>query len=54
MNRERELENWLIDLREFLENQADAEYKTDSPSPVPNDAMRLLVTLKQLFPESGQ
>ena len=45
-------EQWLIELREFLDNQADA----DVPNPgsdqgyVPNDAMRLLTELDRLFP----
>jgi hypothetical protein len=40
----------IDDLRDFLDDQADAEYFTDSPSPVPNDAMRLLCRLNEFWP----
>jgi hypothetical protein len=49
-----DLEQFLDDLREFLEDQADAEYVTDDPAPRGNDAMKLLVTLNELFPEEGR
>lgn len=42
--READLEEWLSDLREFLEDQADADCDGI------NQAMRLLVELKRLFP----
>lgn len=38
---------FLADLREFLEDQADAEYLPDSPAPRPNKAMRLLTQLNE-------
>lgn len=43
--------DFIADLRDFLDGQADAEYFTDSPSPVPNEAMRLLARLDELYPE---
>lgn len=43
--------DFIADLRDFLDSQADAEYFTDSPAPVPNEAMSLLVRLNELFPE---
>ncbi len=47
-------EELIADLREFLDGQADAEYFTESPQPQPNEAMRLLVRLNELFPEEGK
>lgn len=42
---------FVEELRDFLSEQADAEYFTDSPAPQPNEAMRLLTELNELFPE---
>lgn len=48
--REQDLEDFLRhDVRPFLDDQADAEYFTESPRPVPNEAMRLLSELDQLL-----
>lgn len=43
-----DVEEFVAELREFLDGQADAEYFTDSPTPVPNKAMRLLVEFDRL------
>lgn len=48
------MSEFIDDLREFLSNQQDAEYFTDDPAPHPNEAMKLLVRLNQLFPEDKQ
>ena len=37
----------LEECREYFEQRADAEYFTDSPSPVGNEEMRLLVLVEQ-------
>src|SRR5262249_6157361 len=50
MSRVEDMGAWLADLREYLDQHADAEYLADIPHPVPNDAMRLLVELDRLFP----
>lgn len=38
----------LESISEFLSEQADSEYFTDSASPIPNDAMRLWKELEFL------
>lgn len=43
--------DFLTDLREFLANQEDADYDAHTGIAHPNDAMRLLTRLNQLFPE---
>ena len=40
------LEAKIEDLKELFEDKADAEYFTDSPNPVPNDAMRAMVIIE--------
>jgi hypothetical protein len=42
----KELEQFVIDLREYLENAQDI-----NDNGGPNDAMKLLTTLNQLWPE---
>lgn len=37
----------LREVEEFLDDQAEAEYFTDRASPVPNQAMRLLVEVRE-------
>lgn len=37
----------LDDIEAFLDDQADAEYFTDGSAPIPNEAMHLLMRLKQ-------
>lgn len=44
-----DLLEWLTELRSFLSNQEDCDYVGGTP--LPNDAMRLLVELDRLFPE---
>jgi len=41
-----DLDAVLDEIEAFLDDQADAEYFTDSASPVPNTAMRLLMRLR--------
>ena len=36
------------ELIEYLEQREDAEYFTDSPSPVPNEEMRMLIDLRMV------
>ena len=42
------LTNFLEELREYLEERADAEYFPDRADPVPNDEARLLAKLETL------
>lgn len=44
--------DFIADLREFLRDQEDADH--NGISYVPNDAMRLLIRLNELFPEEGR
>ncbi len=45
------LSGFIEELRDFLDDQADAEYFTDSGMPQPNKAMSLLVELNEIWPE---
>lgn len=42
----------LTHLRKFFDGRADAEYFTDSPSPVPNHDMRILVMIDEALKEA--
>jgi hypothetical protein len=42
----------LDDIRDFLRDQEDADH--NGISYVPNEAMRLLMRLNELFPEEGK
>lgn len=43
----------LLECEEFFEERADAEYFPDSPSPVPNPEMRMLVDVRATLTEIG-
>ncbi len=49
--RERDISGFIEELRDFLDDQADAEYFTDSGQPQPNKAMSLLIELNEIWPE---
>lgn len=48
-----ELRDLLERVSEFLSDQADAEYHTDSPVPTPNEAMRLQIEVDALLKAEG-
>lgn len=43
--------DFIADLRDFLQDHADAEYLPADARPRPNQAMRLLTRLDEIFPE---
>jgi hypothetical protein len=42
------LADLMSDIKEYFDSRADAEYFTDSPSPHPNEEMRLLTRIREL------
>lgn len=44
-----ELQDLLERVSEFLSQQADAEYHTDSAGPIPNEAMRLQIEVDHML-----
>ncbi len=48
-----ELKELLLELEEYFDQRADAEYFTDSPAPVPNEEMRMLTMIRDALEKAG-
>lgn len=47
----KDIRDLLMDLADYFDDLADAEYSTERASPIPNEEMRLLTRIEKVLEE---